>query len=416
MGSFTGARSDRTLKMRLTPLLALIVLSCLLVNLIIAQRSGSRLTPKRCKGSTSPRSPSGRGKSPAGRGSTRCQPCVGRHCPMTTTTRPTSTSTPKRGLPTKRRKTTGTSKTSRNPPKKRVPPKKRRTTTNRPVSQTNEESEVLPDCTTDKSRARRSLCSASYTATKTFPPDYVTPSNANSAKHYLDPIKFKAIETEAAKGLQTPKIEKLIDELGPERFEELTKDKADRTPQDEITNFAPKNTVLSRDEKFDLANDYSVVKGPTKGKKGTYTEYRSKNKVKFIQITWKQHKDVHGKGIYDADKREEGHFEIEIFEEHILIGVDDTGTTREISHLVPETAPITKKTLTGKIPFDYKVDKGTPGAPAPAPAPAGPTGKGKGKGKGKKTPVLPVPQPGRGKGVGRGPASGAASGGPVPGK
>jgi len=36
MGSFTGARSDRTLKMRLTPLLALIVLSCLLLNLINA--------------------------------------------------------------------------------------------------------------------------------------------------------------------------------------------------------------------------------------------------------------------------------------------------------------------------------------------------------------------------------------------
>merc|ERR1712062_872806 len=170
MGSFTGAGSYLTLKMRLTPLLTLIVLSCLLVNLINAQRSGSRLTPKRCKGS-------GQGRSPSGRGSTRCQPCVGRHCPMTTTTRPTSTSTPKRGLPTKRRKTTGTSKTSRNPPKKRVPPKKRRTTTNRPVSQTNEESEVLPDCTTDKSRARRSLCSASSTPTKTLPPDYVTPSN-----------------------------------------------------------------------------------------------------------------------------------------------------------------------------------------------------------------------------------------------
>merc|ERR1712048_882575 len=172
---------------------------------------------------------------------------------------------------------------------------------NRPVSQTNEESEVLPDCTTDKSRARRSLCSASSTPTKKLPPDYVTPSNANSAKHYLDPTKFKAIETEFAKGLQTPTIEKLIDELGPERFEELTKDKADRTPQDEITNFAPKNTVPSRDEKFDLANDYSVVKGPTKGKKGTYTEYKSKNKVKFIQITWTPHLNKHGKKKYDAD-------------------------------------------------------------------------------------------------------------------
>jgi len=405
MGSFTGAGSYLTLKMRLTPLLTLIVLSCLLVNLINAQRSGSRLTSKRCKGSTSPRSPAGRGRSPAGRGSTRCQPCVGRHCPMTTTTRPTSTSTPKRGLPTKRRKTTGTSKTSRNPPKKRVPPKKRRTTTNRPGSQTSEESEVLPDCTTDKSRARRSLCTTSSIATTTTTtPDYVNPSNANSAKHYLDPTKFKTIETEAAKG-QSAVIEKLIDELGPERFEELTKDIADRTPQDEIKNFAPKNTVLSRDEKFDLANDYSVVKGPTKGKKKTYTEYRSKNKVKFIQITWKQHQDSHGKGIYDADNREEGHFEIEIFEEHILIGVDDNGTTREISHLVPETAPITTTPLTGKIPFDYKVDSKTPGAPAPAPAPAGPTGKGKGKGK-KKTPVLPAPQPGRGKGAGRGPVPG----------
>merc|ERR1712154_216521 len=176
MGSFTGARSYLTLKMRLTPLLTLIVLSCLLVNLINAQRGGFRRTPKNCKGSGHPRSPSGRGRSPAGRGSTRCQPCVGRHCPMTTTTRPTSTSTPKRGLPTKRRKTTGTSKTSRNPQKKRVPPKKRRTTTNRPGSQTSEESEVLPDCTTDKSRARRSLCTTSSIATTTTTtPDYVNP-------------------------------------------------------------------------------------------------------------------------------------------------------------------------------------------------------------------------------------------------
>ena len=114
----------------------------------------------------------------------------------------------------------------------------------------------------ERQRARRSLCTtSSTTTTTTATPDYVTPSNANLAKHYLDPSKFKTIETEAAKG-QSAVIEKLIDELGPERFEELTKDIADRTPQDEIKNFAPKNTVLSRDEKFDLANDYSVVKGP----------------------------------------------------------------------------------------------------------------------------------------------------------
>merc|ERR1712228_402879 len=234
MGSLTGAGSDRTLKMRLTPLLAYIVLSSLLVNLINAQRGteggGSRLTPKRCtKVSSSPRSPSGRG-------STRCRPCVGRRCPpqiKTTTTRSTSTSTsqpnnsttrraipkkrrttttptsgttrstststPKRGLPTKRRRTTprttGTSKASRKP-SKRVPPKKRRTTTNRPVSQTNEDSEPLPpDCTTDKSRARRSACPPTSGA----PKKPVKLSSANLAKHYVDPALFNAVVALAAK-------------------------------------------------------------------------------------------------------------------------------------------------------------------------------------------------------------------------
>merc|ERR1712079_405230 len=86
MGSVTGTESDSTLKMRLTPIFALILLSCLLLNLTSAQRSASRKTTKNnnCRGSSSrpsssrpsssrPSSSRGRG-STGGRGSAGCRP------------------------------------------------------------------------------------------------------------------------------------------------------------------------------------------------------------------------------------------------------------------------------------------------------------------------------------------------------
>merc|ERR1712045_682244 len=86
MGSVAGTESDSTLKMRLTPIFALIILSCLLLNLTSAQRSASRKTTKNnnCRGSSSrssssrpsssrPSSSRGRG-STGGRGSAGCGP------------------------------------------------------------------------------------------------------------------------------------------------------------------------------------------------------------------------------------------------------------------------------------------------------------------------------------------------------
>merc|ERR1712079_487554 len=84
MGSVTGTESDSTLKMRLTPIFALIILSCLLLNLTSAQRSASRKTTKNCRGSSSrpsssrpssSRPSSSRpSSSTGGRGSAGCRP------------------------------------------------------------------------------------------------------------------------------------------------------------------------------------------------------------------------------------------------------------------------------------------------------------------------------------------------------
>merc|ERR1712038_1524670 len=81
MGSSTGAVSDLSPKMRLTPLLALIFLSCLLVNLINARHSRSSHNSRNCKGSSS------RPRGGGGSGSTRCRPTTVR-----TTTKTTQTS------------------------------------------------------------------------------------------------------------------------------------------------------------------------------------------------------------------------------------------------------------------------------------------------------------------------------------
>merc|ERR1712018_641781 len=103
MGSVTGTESDSTLKMRLTPILALIILFCLLLNLTSAQRSASRKTSKNCRGSSSRPSssrPSSSRGSTGGRGSVRCRPNVK---PTTrTTSKATSTTTSNNLKPTRR--------------------------------------------------------------------------------------------------------------------------------------------------------------------------------------------------------------------------------------------------------------------------------------------------------------------------
>merc|ERR1712038_1493469 len=129
MGSVTGTRdresTDSTLKMRLTPIFALIILSCLLLNLTSAQRSASRKTAKNCRGpssrpsssrSSSSRPSSSRG-STGGRGSRGCRP----NNQKPTTPRPTTPS--------------GTSGSSRKPWKK-LPKKKK----NKPTSGTSDSS------------------------------------------------------------------------------------------------------------------------------------------------------------------------------------------------------------------------------------------------------------------------------------
>merc|ERR1712018_331684 len=125
MGSVTGTESDSTLKMRLTPIFALIILSCLLLNFTSAQRSASRKTSKNCRGpssrpsssrSSSSRPSSSRG-STGGRGSRGCRP----HNQKPTTPRPTTPS--------------GTSGSSRKPWKK-LPTKKK----NKPTSGTSDSS------------------------------------------------------------------------------------------------------------------------------------------------------------------------------------------------------------------------------------------------------------------------------------
>merc|ERR1712018_443864 len=130
MGSVTGAESDSTLKMRLTPIFALIILSCLLLNFTSAQRSSaqrsaSRKTSKNCRGpssrpsssrSSSSRPSSSRG-STGGRGSRGCRP----NNQKPTTPRPTTPS--------------GTSGSSRKPWKK-LPKKKK----NKPTSGTSDSS------------------------------------------------------------------------------------------------------------------------------------------------------------------------------------------------------------------------------------------------------------------------------------
>merc|ERR1711923_595524 len=174
MGSVAGTESDSTLKMRLTPIFALIILSCLLLNLTSAQRSASRKTTKNnnCRGSSSrpsssrPSSSRGRG-STGGRGSAGCRP----NNQKPTTPRPTTPS--------------GTSGSSRKPSKKPLPKKKKKKTTSgtsdSSVPSTDEEGDsVIPP---DEDRGPVSS------------PDEERDSNPNTkksaAKKYLGKVKDK---------------------------------------------------------------------------------------------------------------------------------------------------------------------------------------------------------------------------------
>merc|ERR1712113_1138701 len=137
MGRVTGTESDSTLKMRLTPIFALIILSCLLLNFTSAQRSASRKTSKNCRGpssrpsssrSSSSRPSSSRG-STGGRGSRGCRP----NNQKPTTPRPTTPS--------------GTSGSSRKPWKKLPKKKKNKPTSETPdssVPPTDEEGDSVP--------------------------------------------------------------------------------------------------------------------------------------------------------------------------------------------------------------------------------------------------------------------------------
>merc|ERR1712102_270660 len=161
MGSVTGAESDSTLKMRLAPILALAILSCLLLNLTSAQRSASRKTAKNCRGSSSrpssSRSSSSRG-STRGRGSARCPPNVK---PTTRTTSKATSSTTSNNLKPTRRKTTRSSsrpsssptssETSGSTRKPRLPTKRSKLyktktsgTSDSSVPATNEEGDSVP--------------------------------------------------------------------------------------------------------------------------------------------------------------------------------------------------------------------------------------------------------------------------------
>merc|ERR1712141_635375 len=174
MGSVTGTESDSTLKMRLTPIFALIILSCLLLNLTSAQRSASRKTSKNCRGpssrpsssrSSSSRPSSSRG-STGGRGSRGCRP----HNQKPTTPRPTTPS--------------GTSGSSRKPWKK-LPKKKK----NKPTSGTSDSSVPPTDEEGD------SVISPDEDRDPVSSPDEERDSNPStkkaSAKKYLGKVKDK---------------------------------------------------------------------------------------------------------------------------------------------------------------------------------------------------------------------------------
>merc|ERR1712018_755117 len=218
MGSVTGAESDSTLKMRLTPIFALIILSCLLLNFTSAQRSASRKTSKNCRGpssrpsssrssssrSSSSRPSSSRG-STGGRGSRGCRP----NNQKPTTPRPTTPS--------------GTSGSSRKPWKK-LPTKKKNKptsgTSDSSVPPTDEEGDSVPAIVEERDSV---------------------PSNKKikaSAKKYLGKVKDK-LQSAAIWFVENK--DKTIDDILVERWKEKcpggasTKNKRKRCVSDALT-------------------------------------------------------------------------------------------------------------------------------------------------------------------------------------
>merc|ERR1712038_1650890 len=200
MGSVTGTESDSTLKMRLAPILALIILSCLLLNLTSAQRSASRKTSKNCRGSSSRPSssrPSSSRGSTGGRGSTRCRPNVK---PTTrTTSKATSTTTSNNLKPTRR--------TTKKLPTKKSRGKTTRTSSRPSSSTTSSEtsgSSRKPRLPTKRSKLNKTKISG--TSDSSVPPtneegdsvsasdeesDPVSTSKRIKAKKYLGKVKDK---------------------------------------------------------------------------------------------------------------------------------------------------------------------------------------------------------------------------------
>merc|ERR1712141_638815 len=200
MGSVTGTESDSTLKMRLTPIFALIILSCLLLNLTSAQRSASRKTSKNCRGpssrpsssrSSSSRPSSSRG-STGGRGSRGCRP----NNQKPTTPRPTTPSV--------------TSGSSRKPWKK-LPKKKK----NKPTSGTSDSSVPPTDEEGD------SVISPDEDRDPVSSPDEERDSNPStkkaSAKKYLGKVKDK-LQSAAIWFVENK--DKTIDDILVERWKE----------------------------------------------------------------------------------------------------------------------------------------------------------------------------------------------------
>merc|ERR1711874_829506 len=190
MGSVTGTESDSTLKMRLTPILALIILSCLLLNLTSAQRSASRKTAKNCRGSSSRPSssrPSSSRGSTRGRGSGRCRPNVK---PTTrTTSKATSTTTSNNLKPTRR--------TTKKLPTKKSRGKTTRTSSRPSSSTTSSETSGpsrKPRLPTKRSKLNKTKISG--TSDSSVPPtneesDSVSTSKRIKAKKYLGKVKDK---------------------------------------------------------------------------------------------------------------------------------------------------------------------------------------------------------------------------------
>merc|ERR1711874_27448 len=182
MGSVTGTESDSTLKMRLTPIFVLIILSCLLLNLTSAQRSASRKTAKNCRGSSSRPSssrPSSSRGSTGGRGSVRCRPNV--KLTTRTTSKATSTTTSNNLKPTRR--------TTKKLPTKKSRGKTTRTSSRPSSSTTSSEtsgSSRKPRLPTKRSKLNKTKISG--TSDSSVPPTNEEGDSVSTADEESDPV------------------------------------------------------------------------------------------------------------------------------------------------------------------------------------------------------------------------------------